>query len=570
MTTIVHVENLTFHYRQSLDAALRGVEYVQSEGQMVGLIGHTGAGKTTFLRCLTGIIPNYYKGQLEGQIRLFGRDVSGQSVPYWSLYVGHLFQDFETQLFSTSVRQEIAFSLENQGWPRQKMIATIQTMLQQLQLDHVAHKNPHLLSGGQKQRVALASILAATPQLLLLDEPTTDLDPVGKHHLFSSLAQFQNGEQTGIIAEHETEELLRLDRLILFVTGRKALEGSPLQVFQNLEMLQEAGVKPPEMIELQVNKKLPPKLRTPGEMSQALQTHGWSISPERVEQIFQQNRYRYNSSPILEMDQVSFAYKGQEKLLSDLSLTIHQGDFMAVLGANGSGKTTLVKHLNKLLQPNQGQLRFKDQNLTTKPVSRIGRQIGFVFQNPDHMIFSTTIFNEVAFGPRNYGYSEKLVKAQVDRALALVNLTGQEDADPFSMTKGERQKIAVASVLACEPEVIILDEPTTGLDYTDQQQLMELLVNLHQKGHTIIVVTHTMWIVAAYCQRTVLLHAGNIIADGPTRDILAKPELLAQTSLKQPPAVVLGNYLQVPFLTVSELDYCLVRSTTRSPLLEKI
>jgi energy-coupling factor transport system ATP-binding protein len=239
--------------------------------------------------------------------------------------------------------------------------------------------------------------------------------------------------------------------------------------------------------------------------------------------------------------------------LSGVDLRIRQGDFVAIVGQNGSGKTTLVKNLNGLLRPSSGAVFLDGRDLFGRKVAELGREIGFVFQNPDHQIFSPRVFDEVAFGPKNYGLSEQDVRERVQKALAAVNLSGAEDRDPFLMTKGERQRLAVASILAPEPRVLILDEPTTGLDFPEQVAVMEMLKELNRQGRTVLIVTHTLWLAARYARRTVLMAGGRILFDGSTRQALSQVELLKQASLRMPEIVAMG--LAFGFPTLSEEEF---------------
>jgi energy-coupling factor transport system ATP-binding protein len=258
----------------------------------------------------------------------------------------------------------------------------------------------------------------------------------------------------------------------------------------------------------------------------------------------------------LRAEEVEYRYPAGVQALSGVSLGIRQGDFVAIVGANGSGKTTLVKNLNGLLRPTAGAVGLDGRDLAGRQVAELGKEIGFVFQNPDHQIFSPRVFDEVAFGPRNYGWKESEVQARVKKALFAVGLSGAEDRDPFLMTKGERQRLAVASILAPEPRVLILDEPTTGLDYPEQAAVMEMLQELNREGRTIIIVTHTLWLVARYARRAVLMAGGKILADGPTRQALGRSDL-RQASLRTPEIMQMGMAFGFPTLTAEEFLRCL-------------
>jgi len=557
---VVQTKKLCFKYKRQSQPALNGIDCSVEQGECVALIGHTGAGKSTFLQCLSGIIPKFYSGDLSGEIIVFD-GMSDSKNAGVRTRIGHLFQDFEAQLFSSTVALEVAFPLENRGVPRSEMHDIVERSLGQVNLAEFHQRNPHELSGGQKQRVSIASILGMSPDLLLLDEPTTDLDPVGKRDVVQVLQVLKNEGKTILLVDQETDGLLDVDRICVFWQGQMIAEGRPREVLSNIELLAKAGVKPPELLELCARKGITPGGSSLADVHQTIREHGFTINQQKKEQIVAISTETANQlDPLLEVSHVSFAYSQAEPVLKDISLSFCPAEFVAILGANGSGKTTLVKQMNKLLQPSSGSVTFHGLDVSNQPQSTIGKKIGFVFQNPDHMIFSATVSDEIAFGPRNYGFSASEIEQSVKNALELVHLTGREKDDPFSLTKGDRQKVAVASVLACRPEIVILDEPTTGLDYPEQIKMMALLKTLVRSGHTVIFITHSVWLAAAYSSRIILMEKGRVIADGPPRKVLFDFETLARTSLEPTPIIRFAAQSGVPLLTVDELDRCLTNN----------
>ena len=259
----------------------------------------------------------------------------------------------------------------------------------------------------------------------------------------------------------------------------------------------------------------------------------------------------------MDPDALTHSYMPGVESLHEVSLRIQRGEFVALMGQNGSGKTTLVKHLVGLIKPPAGKVRVDGTDVAERTVSQVSETIGLVFQNPDHQIFSETVADEVAFGPRNRGMSDDAVKDAVAKSLEVVGLTGKEEADPFALTKGERQRLAVASTLAMDPDALILDEPTTGLDYDDQLSMMALLRDLNAQGRTIIIVTHSMWVVAEYAHRAVAMAGGKVLADGPVREVFADADVLARAALAPPEITQLGLRLGGATLSVDELAACL-------------
>jgi energy-coupling factor transport system ATP-binding protein len=255
---------------------------------------------------------------------------------------------------------------------------------------------------------------------------------------------------------------------------------------------------------------------------------------------------------IIAVCNVTHRYDEERTALRSVSVTIHAGELVALIGQNGSGKTTLARHLNGLLKPSEGEVRLRGEDLRSLPLNRVATDVGYVFQNPDHQIFSATVYEEVAFGPRNFGYGTEEIGARTHAALAAVGLLGLEQADPFAFGKGQRQRLAVASLLALRPRVLILDEPTTGLDYREQRQMMELLRQLHRQGMTIVVITHSPWVVAEYAERAILMQGGRVRFDGPLRALFEQPDLLAECHFRIPDVTALGQRFGFTPLSVEE------------------
>jgi energy-coupling factor transport system ATP-binding protein len=349
-----------------------------------------------------------------------------------------------------------------------------------------------------------------------------------------------------------------LDRLIVLDGGRIALEGPPREMWGASDRLAAIGVKPFTLALLAGRLGLRDRLETPEQAAAAIRAAGWQPAPNAGARL-----RAADAAPegeiLLEIDRLIHRYPDGTQALSDVNLGIRRGEFVAILGQNGSGKTTLVKHLNGILQPTSGQIRLQGRSLQGQPATALSRQVGLVFQNPDHQIFAERIKDEVAFGPRQQALSQAEVDRRVAEALEAVGLTGLEEVDPFILTKGSRQRVAVAGTLATKPEVIILDEPTTGLDHRELQGMMALIRRLNAAGHTIVIITHAMDIAAAYARRTILMQEGQVVADGPTRDVFADESRVRGLGLTPPPIVQVANRLGLPALTLDELVSVLAR-----------
>lgn len=558
MGNLLSCKNVSFAYRDSKQLALDKVDFSIDEGEFVGIAGAAGAGKSTLVRCASGIVPKFLKGPFSGEVLIRGRPIRKKRVAELAGIIGTVFQDFEAQLFSTNVLRELAFGMENLCVDRETMLLRIDQVAQLVGLSDLTNREPQSLSGGQKQRLALASVLCLNPDLLLCDEPTTDLDPIGKNELLDILDRLAaSGNSVGLV-EHDTERLIRADRIVIMRDGRIVASGKPTDVLSDPKFCIDNGLFAPQMFALFSSLGLPEHPLSVEEAKEVLDREGFipKESPVGTEMA------EPGGFPLITAEDIHFSYTPNVPVLKGISIEIKQGEFVCILGQNGSGKTTMVKHFNAFLQPTSGHVLFDGNPVDEIGPARMGRQIGFVFQNPDHMLFAANVFEEVAFGLRNYRIAEKDIPHKVYAALEAVGLAGKESEDPFIMTKGERQKLAVACVLACEPEVLILDEPTTGLDAKEQIAMMELLTKLNRAGHTIIIITHSVHIAAAYARRVVLLDSGEIIGDGTAREIFSKPDLLSRTSLIAPPCVQLGCMYGLSVLTVSELAESIRRKVT--------
>jgi energy-coupling factor transport system ATP-binding protein len=560
----LELRGVTFTYRDAERPALRGVNLILAPDQSLIIMGAGGAGKSTLCRCANGLIPHFQEGRLEGEVRVFGQDTRAHPVRELARQVGLVFQDFESQLFSTSVELEVAFGPENLGRPRAEIGERIAEALALAGLTGMERRAPATLSGGEKQRVAIASVLAGRPRLLVFDEPTTDLDPEGKRQVLR-IARRLREEAPGaaptaiIMVEHETEEASQFPRAIVMREGEVAWDGATRELLAQPQFMEEHGIRPQPAAALFA--KLGENAR-PIEDAEALSqlaALGYRLDARRWQELAAADGRRAgHGDVIIEVKSLSHDYEGLQAL-DCVDLTIREGEFVAILGQNGSGKTTLVKHFNGLMLSRRGEVRVGGAETRRQSALELSRQVGYVFQNPDHQIFADTVREEVSFGPRNFGLSADEIGRRVADSVAAVGLEGYEEADPFSLTKGERQRVAVASALATRPRALILDEPTTGLDYRQNRGMMELLRRLSEEGHTIIIVTHAMWVAAEYAHRAVVLSRGRVLLDCPMREAMGRPDLLAQAHLAPPQAVRLGAALGGVTLSVEELAQCLVK-----------
>lgn len=553
MSAVLEIAGLGFAYRGTEQRVLRDVGLTIGAGESVAIVGASGAGKTTLLRCANGLVPAFFPGQLEGSVSVAGENPASIGVARASRHVGMVFQDFDAQLFSTNATLEVAFGAESLGVARDEIARRVTECLALVGLTGFERREPATLSGGEKQRLAIASVLAMRPSLILLDEPTTDLDPVGKGEVHAILRRLAADGLAVAVIEHETEELLDLDRIVHLDRGAIVRDGAPRRVLIDVAALAAAGVEPPVAARASSWLALS-EVVSEDRFAAAVAAHGRrpAVATPRARTAGR------GAAPVLAVERLVHRYPLREKpAVDDVSLAIRPGEFVALLGANGSGKTTLAKHLNGLLVPSSGVVKVAGQDARKAGTARLARHVGYVFQDPDHQIFSATVWEEMAFGPRNLGVPEDQLEARILAALEVVGLVEERDRDPFVLTKGQRQRLAVASVLATAPEILVLDEPTTGLDYNDRERMLALLADLHRRGHTVLVITHAMEVVASHCERALVMAGGKLVFDGGVAELFANDAVLTQARLRAPTAWRLGRMLGLETLTPEELGAAL-------------
>ena len=546
MTPAVRIAGLWCRYEEATRPALADIACELPPGALAVVMGASGAGKSTLARCLTRIVPCFVPAEIRGEITVLGEPVAGRRVGELAGRVGMVFQDFEAQLFSTDVTQEVVFALEQTGVPPADMPARVARALATVGLAGFDGRDPTTLSGGEKQRLAIAGLLALEPPVMLFDEPTTDLDPAGREEVFAVLRALRAGGTTLLMIEHDTRAAVDAELVVFLREGRVVGQGPPARLLTDLAACRAAGVRPPDVTRVFAALGVPdPPLDVD---AAAARLRAARFVPAMPREPSPASR----GEPLVWARGLGHRYADGRTALAGVDCDIARGEFVALIGRNGSGKTTFAKHLNGLLAPTAGEMRLGGAPVASLSLEGLASRVGFVFQDPDHQLFAGSVAEEVAFGPRNVGLAPAEVDRRVAEALAAVELDAR-DADPFLLYKGARQRLAVAAVLALRPEMLVLDEPTTGLDATEQAQMMQLLARLHATGRTIVIVTHTPWVVAEYAARVLLLENGRLRYDGPVRPFLADDALTAAAGFRIPDVTRLGRCLGVTPRSVEEL-----------------
>jgi energy-coupling factor transport system ATP-binding protein len=546
----IKVDLLRFKYENSLTDIFNTLNFKIEKGEFVGLMGRTGAGKTTTMMLLNGLIPHFIEGEFEGNILANTMNTQRYRVQTMARFIGLVMQDPETQIFGITVERDVAFGPSNLAFGKEKIQEVVSKSLKAVGLEGYEKRITSELSGGEKQRLAIAGVLAMEPEILVLDEPTSEIDPAGREEIYKLLSDLKKkGEVTILVSCHDTEEMLEYaDRIIVLDNGQKVWEGKPSTLFKDVVRTKKIGIRPPEVAEIGnclqecglldqdsvfINKN---------EFLQFTKNNfiSFKISNNDLEKY-----YSTNNNPVaIETKDLSFNYRQKNSALNELNVKIHKGEFVALIGKNGAGKTTFSKQLNGLLRPTNGTVFINGNDISQLTTAQLSKEVGYVFQNPDHQIFSATVYDEVEFGLKKMNLTETERSTRINNALEFVGLEKFKNRHPFTLGKGERQKLAFATVLAMEPKILIIDEPTTGQDWDGTTKMMEMLDKLHRQGHTILMITHNMLLAAEYADRVIVFSNGKIMLDGPPGKVFYESEILKAASITAPDCVVLAGELR--------------------------
>ena len=556
----IELEQVTFTYEDEVKA-LSNLNFKARAGEFVVVLGANGAGKSTLCFLLSGIAPHIYGGRREGKLSVAGHDPWDEPLFMSARYSGVLLQDPEVQLFNPSVFTEMAFGPSNLQVERSEILQRVASAVALLHLDGLEKRNPRDLSGGQKRRVALGAALTMRPRVLVLDEPTSQLDPIGRAEVVEAIHRLKtSGEMTIVMTTHETDDILDLaDQVLVLDHGEIVLAGTPSEVFSQPELLRQAGVKVPDVLDIlmRVDDLAGSSLKLADEQLSHMDA---GAVGERTADLIRAGHIEVIASrevpaapaavqpPVaLEADQLTYQYPGYPpvRALEEVNLTIRAGEMVGIVGQNGSGKSTLVKSFVGLLRPTKGEIRVNGKNISKVAVGKMAREVGLVLQNPDYQLFTTSCRDEILFGLKNVGVAGDEAEEKVHKALALVGLEEESATFPFRMSFGDRRKLAVAATVALDPQVLILDEPTTAQDHRGRYQLAEIGRRFRDEGErTILMITHDMDLIAQYAERLIVMLNGHVILDGPTEEVFAQREILARSFLRQPAAAQVAGCLR--------------------------
>lgn len=546
---IIEFKDFSFKYNSQAEPTLKNINLKINKGEKILLAGPSGSGKSTIGRCLNGLIPNINQGEVKGKCLVNGKDITSTSLFDFSFTTSTILQDADSQFIGLTVGEDIAFALENDCQPKDKMHQTVNQWADELKIKELLTQSPQSLSGGQKQIVALAGVLVDESPILLFDEPLANLDPASGLKTMAIIDKIQKElNATVIIIEHRVEEVLSqpIDRIILVNEGTIVADQLTNQLLHS-HTLEKIGVREPlylkaltaadvnlssikevdQISTLPVSEKISDKL--------AAWTKQAKITKKEADNL-----------PLLKLDHIGHQYsKNQLYPLKDVSTTINQGDFISIVGQNGAGKTTLCRTICGFIS-NEGKITLEDQNLSDLSIKERAEKIGYVMQDPNQMISQKMIFDEIALGLRLRNVDEETIKQKVDQTLKICGLYPFRHWPISALSFGQKKRVTIAAILVLEPEIIILDEPTAGQDWKTYTEIMSFLKHLNTIGKTIIIITHDMHLMLEYTSRSLAFAKGKLIADTTPIELLTNQALIKEASLKRTSLYDLAKHYNLP------------------------
>ena len=545
---MIELKDFSFQYKAQSEPTLKNLNLTIYKGEKVLIVGPSGSGKSTIGQCLNGIIPNIYKGTSSGQFLIQGKEAFDLSIYEKSHLVSTVLQDTDGQFIGLSVAEDLAFALENDMVDLESMKSRVHTWAERLDLSKLLDHRPQDLSGGQKQRVSLAGVLIDESPILLFDEPLANLDPKSGQDIIDLIDQIHEEQgTTTIIIEHRLEDVLYrpIDRVILINQGQVLFNGSPDELLRTT-LLAENGIREP--LYLTTLRQLGQDISELPHLDKVEKLPLEDVSVDIPTPHFEKAA---EAETILELGHLNFAYREGQPILKDLSLTIPKGQRLAIVGKNGAGKSTLAKAICGFIQT-EGTYFSKGEDIKGDSVKERAERVGYVLQNPNQMISTNMIFDEVALGLRLRNVPEDQIESRVHQALKTCGLYEFRKWPISALSYGQKKRVTIASILVLGADILVLDEPTAGQDQRNYTEIMDFLDELHQKGHTIVMITHDMQLMLDYSDRAVVVMDGQVLADLTPAELLTQPEILRRANLKETSIFALANRLGVDPLALTQ------------------
>lgn len=545
---IISFKNFSFQYRAQKKPTLKEINLDIYPGERVLIAGPSGCGKSTLAGCINGLNPFSNPGECSGELIVDGVDAPKSSIFQLSAYVGTVLQDPDGQFIGLTVGEDIAFALENSCMPQDEMHEITRHAAELVGIQDHLDFAPHELSGGQKQRVSLAGVMVDQVKILLFDEPLANLDPATGKQAIELIDEIQEKtDTTVVIIEHRLEDVLwrDVDRIVLMGDGKILADLHPDELLST-RLLEENGIREPLYltalryagVELAPAKKPAHVDSVVIDKADRKKMTDWFWSRPAAEA-------EKEHEPLLEVRNLTFGYERGSQTLRDVSLTIHKGEMVSIVGKNGAGKSTFSKLVCGFETPDSGEILFQGRDLLQENIRHRAKHIGYVMQNPNQMISKTMIFDEVALSLRNMGKSEEEIREKVEETLKVCGLFPFRNWPVSALSFGQKKRVTIASVLVQDPELIILDEPTAGQDFHHYTEIMEFLRGLNEKGVTVVMITHDMHLMLEYTPRALVFADGRLIADRSAAAVLCDPQLIRQAALKETSLFTLANQLGI-------------------------
>jgi len=553
--SMIKTDNLIFEYEKrdeegNVIGTHRAIDEVNLDiepGQFIAILGHNGSGKSTLAKHMNAIlVPS------GGTMWVDGKDTKEEE-NLWDVRqtAGMVFQNPDNQIIGTVVEEDVGFGPENLGVPTEEIWQRVEKSLSAVGMIEYRHHSPNKLSGGQKQRVAIAGVVAMCPKCIVLDEPTAMLDPNGRKEVLRTVEELRKREHvTVILITHYMEEVIGADRVIVMDQGHVVMDGTTREIFSQVELLKKYRLDVPQVTMLAHGLKqrgldIKEGILTTNELIEALEKAGdWRQNQKKTyvghaETVVKKEK---KENPILKLEHIEYVYSSgtayEKRALKDINLDIYEGEFVGVIGHTGSGKSTMIQHLNGLMKATSGALYYNGENIYDEKYNlrQLRNNVGLVFQYPEHQLFEIDVLTDVCFGPKNQGLTEEECKKRAIEALELVGLSEKYyDTSPFDLSGGQKRRVAIAGVLAMRPKVLVLDEPTAGLDPKGRDEILDQIAYLQKERNlTVILVSHSMEDIAKYVDRIVVMNKGRKMYDGEPKEVFAHYKELEKVGLAAP------------------------------------
>ena len=532
---MISFKNFSFKYNNVVDKTLKNIDLTINKGEKVLIVGPSGSGKSTLSHCINGLIPFSYNGEIEGELIIDNIKPYEESLSDVSKKVGTILQDQDSQFIGLSVGEDVAFNFENNAMPLKEMKVKVIDALELVNMVDFINHSPYELSGGQKQRVSLAGVLGSDAEVLLFDEPLANLDPASGKEIMQLINDIhEKTNKTIIIVEHRIEDVLEqpFDKVIVVNKGEVQGFGTPDEILKS-DLLKNNGLREPLYLEamklagcdISGSENLK-DLTNIDEKNKEVLKNWFNNETSNKDSIIKEEK-------ILEVKNLAFSHDKIKNTINDVSFHLNKGEILAVLGNNGAGKSTLCRLITGILKPQKGSIFLNNQCIDSWSIKQKGSSIGYVMQNPNQMISQHMIKDEIALGLKCRNYSKEEIDKKVEEVLKICGLYPYRNWPVSALSYGQKKRVTIASILAINPEVIILDEPTAGQDYKHYTEFMEFIKELSAQGISIILITHDMQLTLEYCHRAVVLSAGEKIADDKPSNILTDENIIKKANLKE-------------------------------------